>query len=394
MGRRARAPAGPRARPSAAAPSTGPPPPEAAARSDPTTGGARPAAGGYIRDARHFDPESEGADGWSPWSGTEGVDEEGIPLGEHEEIQVESEESEEEEAEEGRRADESAESEDDQPVARDRHSGAKRARAMAEQYCRDILDVALPALEALRGKLKRRVPIAPSMVKDLILLANLAESDVMVPVDMRGVGVDDDDIEQMLSELGAQSAALKFVQARDFFTKNPTGELPQNRPKSMTVAEWRGYLAAIETDSEADDTAGASRRRRQTRGRGSASGGGKGGSRTTGAWRGVHLRNNIRWHLRQIRQLLDAHSEDSPSEAEAGRTTTVPPTPLAAENHRKVSALLASPAARAVEGSAAASSTGDSSTPAGTPLTRAAAADDSAGGGEDCGGEEGAANLN
>merc|ERR1711957_23595 len=64
----------------------------------------------------------------------------------------------------------------------------------------------------------------------------------MVPVDMRGIGKDFDDVEQMVEELGAKGAAEAFQKAYEYFNANKDKEPEDERPKPMTLKEWRDIL--------------------------------------------------------------------------------------------------------------------------------------------------------
>lgn len=64
----------------------------------------------------------------------------------------------------------------------------------------------------------------------------------MIPVDMRGVGEEFDDVEAMLEKLGATKAVEAFVKAREYFEANKDGEAEEDRPQKMTAIEWKQLL--------------------------------------------------------------------------------------------------------------------------------------------------------
>merc|ERR1719223_310338 len=64
----------------------------------------------------------------------------------------------------------------------------------------------------------------------------------MIPVDMRGVGEEFDDVSQMIQKLGPKGTAEAFVKAKDHFDKNPDKEPEEERPKAMTAGEWKSVL--------------------------------------------------------------------------------------------------------------------------------------------------------
>merc|ERR1719265_1344265 len=66
----------------------------------------------------------------------------------------------------------------------------------------------------------------------------LPDDAMMVPVDMRGVEQDFDDVEDMVSKLGPKGTAQAFVKAREYFEAN--NKDPEAKP--MTASEWRRLL--------------------------------------------------------------------------------------------------------------------------------------------------------
>merc|ERR1712178_517844 len=78
----------------------------------------------------------------------------------------------------------------------------------------------------------------------------MGDEAMMVPVDMRGVGQEFDDVEQMIEKLGPQGTAEAFIKAREYFEANKDKEAEEDRPKPMTAAEWRQVL---EADGDGED---------------------------------------------------------------------------------------------------------------------------------------------
>merc|ERR1719388_575989 len=70
----------------------------------------------------------------------------------------------------------------------------------------------------------------------------------MVPVDMKAVGESFEDIEQMITKLGAKGTIDAFVKARELFEKNEDGEPEEERAKEMTAKKWREVLEEDEMD--------------------------------------------------------------------------------------------------------------------------------------------------
>merc|ERR1712194_568376 len=79
-------------------------------------------------------------------------------------------------------------------------------------------------------------------VNELTFPENLPDEEVMLPVDMRGVGEDFDDVEQMVEKLGPKGTAQAFIKAKEYFDANKDKEPEDERPQPMTAAEWRAVL--------------------------------------------------------------------------------------------------------------------------------------------------------
>merc|ERR1719203_583431 len=97
--------------------------------------------------------------------------------------------------------------------------------------------------------------ITQEMVSELTFPENLPDEELMVPVDMRGVGEDFDDGEQMVAKLGPKGAAEAFLKAKEYFDANKDGEADEERPKPMTAAEWRKVVDEDDGEGEEEDLA-------------------------------------------------------------------------------------------------------------------------------------------
>eukprot|EP00929_Paragymnodinium_shiwhaense_P043061 TRINITY_DN2218_c0_g1_i3.p2 TRINITY_DN2218_c0_g1~~TRINITY_DN2218_c0_g1_i3.p2 ORF type:complete len:158 (-),score=78.00 TRINITY_DN2218_c0_g1_i3:418-891(-) len=106
----------------------------------------------------------------------------------------------------------------------------------------DIFYVCKKALEGIEEKLKKGEEITQDAVTELTFPENLKDDEIMVPVDMRGVGEEFDDVEQMVEKLGPKGTAEAFVKAKKYFDENKNGEPADERPKAMTAAEWKAVL--------------------------------------------------------------------------------------------------------------------------------------------------------
>merc|ERR1712039_847029 len=63
--------------------------------------------------------------------------------------------------------------------------------------------------------------------------------ETMVPVDMRGIGKEYDDVGSMVEELGAKGACEAFGKARDYFEAHKEEMDEEERPGEITWEEWQ-----------------------------------------------------------------------------------------------------------------------------------------------------------
>merc|ERR1712000_441810 len=80
----------------------------------------------------------------------------------------------------------------------------------------DIFYVCKRTLESMQEKLKKSEDITEEDVTDLMSMAQLADEEIMVPVDMRGVNEEFADVDQMIENLfsgmlGPKGTAEAFV---------------------------------------------------------------------------------------------------------------------------------------------------------------------------------------
>jgi nucleolin len=117
----------------------------------------------------------------------------------------------------------------------------------------DIFYVCKKTLEALKEKLKKNEEVTQETVNELTFPENLADDEMMVPVDMSGVGDDFDDVEQMVEKLGPKGSAEAFIKAAEYFEANKDKEPEDERPKPMTAAEWKKVLEEADAEGEEED---------------------------------------------------------------------------------------------------------------------------------------------
>merc|ERR1712190_109488 len=116
-----------------------------------------------------------------------------------------------------------------------------------------IFYVGEKALDTCKEKIKKGEDITQDMLNDLAIPKKLADDEMMVPVDMRGVGAEYDDVEQMAEKLGPKGAVEAFIKAREYFEANNDEEPEDERPKPMTAAEWKLVLQDDLDEGEEED---------------------------------------------------------------------------------------------------------------------------------------------
>merc|ERR1711966_513084 len=110
----------------------------------------------------------------------------------------------------------------------------------------DVFYIAEEELKSIQKKLADGGEVTKEDVDKLTFPENLPDDAMMVPVDMRGVEEEFEDVEEMVEKLGPKGAAEGFVKAREYFEKNNKDE----EAKPMTAAEWRSVL---EEDAMAEE---------------------------------------------------------------------------------------------------------------------------------------------
>lgn len=105
----------------------------------------------------------------------------------------------------------------------------------------EIFYISEKTLKALKEKLGDGKEITTEDVSNLTQPGNLPDEELMVPVDMRAVEDNYDDVDQMIGKLGPNGAAEAFVKARERFKQDKT--MPEGeRPQPKTAKEWREFI--------------------------------------------------------------------------------------------------------------------------------------------------------
>mmetsp|Transcript_105363 Transcript_105363/g.255822 ORF Transcript_105363/g.255822 Transcript_105363/m.255822 type:complete len:169 (-) Transcript_105363:382-888(-) len=131
-------------------------------------------------------------------------------------------------------------------------SGADEAskKPAEDQDDGDYFYVCKRALEGVQASLKKGEEITQEAVNELAFPDDLADDEMMVPVDMTGAGGEYEDVEQMVEKLGPKGAAEAFVKAFEHFEKTKEKIPEEERPKPMTAKEWKSVL---EPDMEGEE---------------------------------------------------------------------------------------------------------------------------------------------
>merc|ERR1712137_605536 len=90
-------------------------------------------------------------------------------------------------------------------------------------------------------------------VEELAQSQHLDDNEMMVPVDMCGVGEKYDGVEAMIEELGPKGAAEAFVKAADNFEAYKNQLQEDECLREITAKEWRDILEADDDDDEEDE---------------------------------------------------------------------------------------------------------------------------------------------
>merc|ERR1712083_940642 len=91
-----------------------------------------------------------------------------------------------------------------------------------------------------KDKVSKGEEVTQELVNELTFPENLADDEMMVPVDMRGVGTDFDDVEQMMEKLGAKGTIEAFIKAADYFDANKDNEPEEEELEDDDAEEGGG----------------------------------------------------------------------------------------------------------------------------------------------------------
>jgi len=113
----------------------------------------------------------------------------------------------------------------------------------------DTFYVAEKELAEIKTKLTEAKEITKDDVDKLTFPENLPDDAMMVPVDMRGIEQEFEDVEEMVEKLGPKGTGEAFVKAREYFEANNK----DSEAQPMTAAEWRKVLEEDAMDDFGED---------------------------------------------------------------------------------------------------------------------------------------------
>merc|ERR1712135_57331 len=116
----------------------------------------------------------------------------------------------------------------------------------------DIFYVCKKTLLSVREKLEKGEAVTDADVEELAFPEKLADDEMMLPVDMRGVGEEFEDVAQMTAKLGAKGTAEAFVKAADYFDANKDKE-----PEEEHLLDEGDEEEEAELDEADEEGAGA-----------------------------------------------------------------------------------------------------------------------------------------
>ena len=93
-------------------------------------------------------------------------------------------------------------------------------------------------------QLKKAEEVAQDMVNSMLSPVNIADDEMMVPVDFRCPALDFDD---------PKGAAEAFAKAKEYFDDNKEGKPEEQRPKPMTAAEWKQTMEEGDDEDEEEE---------------------------------------------------------------------------------------------------------------------------------------------
>merc|ERR1712232_648103 len=117
----------------------------------------------------------------------------------------------------------------------------------------DIYYLSQKVLEQVKEHIKKGDDISKEILVQLTSPEDLPESDIVVPCDLKGIGDEMDDLDNMIEALGTKKTAEAFVRAHNYFEEHKEETKEEDRPKPMTAKEWKELVEA-ENDLDVEDS--------------------------------------------------------------------------------------------------------------------------------------------
>mmetsp|Transcript_47940 Transcript_47940/g.113966 ORF Transcript_47940/g.113966 Transcript_47940/m.113966 type:complete len:140 (+) Transcript_47940:84-503(+) len=122
----------------------------------------------------------------------------------------------------------------------------------------DIFYVPKDTLESLVAKVAAGTEITEEEVQGLTSPMDADDEALMIPVDMRGAEGEYEDIDELVSMLGAKKTVEAFQKAREYFDSNTAGDAEEDRAVPMSGKQLKEMMLEMgdegeeEEDEEAD----------------------------------------------------------------------------------------------------------------------------------------------
>jgi len=109
-------------------------------------------------------------------------------------------------------------------------------------------------LKELKEQVKAGKEITKDAVDKLTADEDIDPEEMMVPVDMAGLGDDIEDMDALMEKLGAKGIAEAFIAAEERFKANKDKMEADSVPQPMTAKEWKELAEEAELeDMESED---------------------------------------------------------------------------------------------------------------------------------------------
>mmetsp|Transcript_10229 Transcript_10229/g.29066 ORF Transcript_10229/g.29066 Transcript_10229/m.29066 type:complete len:163 (+) Transcript_10229:105-593(+) len=116
-----------------------------------------------------------------------------------------------------------------------------------------IVYVREKVLKELRENVKDGKEITKDAIDGLTAEKDVSPEEMMVPVDMEGLE-DLDDMDALITKLGAKGVAEAFIKAEDRFKANKSKMPADSAPEPMTAKEWKELAEQAELEDMEEES--------------------------------------------------------------------------------------------------------------------------------------------